>query len=78
MDNPNYSVPRKTDSRPVLYRSYIKKMDKKQILGNKYVPEYARDYFSKPWYERDLMGYFDHLAYQEMSKQPTEYFKKKR
>ena len=46
-------------------------MDKKQILGNKYVPEYAGDYFSKPWYERDLMGYFDNLPYQEMSKQPT-------
>ena len=24
------------------------------------------------------MGYFDHLAYQEMSKQATEYFKKKK
>ena len=53
-------------------------MDKKQILGNKYIPKYAEDYFPRLWYERDLMGYSEHLAYQEMSKQPTEYFKKKK
>ena len=47
----------------------------KKVLGTKYVPEYAGDYFSKPWYEQDLMGYFDYLGYQDMSKEPTEYFK---
>ena len=53
-------------------------MNKKEFLGNKYVPEYARNYFSKPWYERDLMGYFNYLDYQEMSKQPTKYFEQKK
>ena len=53
-------------------------MNKKEFLGNKYVPKYAGDYFSKPWYERDLMGYFDYLYYQEMSKQPTKYFEQKK
>ena len=53
-------------------------MEKKEYLGNKYVPEYAGNYFSKPWYERDLMGYFDYLDYQEMSNQPTKYFEQKK
>ena len=52
-------------------------MEKKEYLGNKYVPEYAGNYFSKPWYERDLMGYFDYLDYREMSNQPKKYFEQK-
>ena len=49
-------------------------MNKTEFFGNKYVPEYAGNFFSKPWYESDLMGYFDYLDFQDMSKQPTKYF----
>ena len=33
-------------------------------------------FFIKPWYERDMMGYFDYLDYQDMKKNPTNYFEK--
>ena len=36
-------------------------MNKKEILGNKYVPQLSGDCFSKPWYERDLMHYCDYV-----------------
>ena len=60
-------------------------MNKNEFFGNKYVPEYAGDYFPRPWYERDLMHYFerdlmryfDYVDYQDMSKDPTRYFEKK-
>ena len=56
----------------------LKKMtEKKEFFGSKCLPEYAADYFSKPWCERDLMGYFDYLDYMHMSKEPTKYFCKK-
>ena len=47
-------------------------------MGNKHVPNYLGDYFSLPWYENDLMRYYNYLEYQEMEKEPTEYFKKKK
>ena len=50
---------------------------KNQIFGTKYIPEYCANYFDKPWYEKDLMGYFDYLDYTDLSKDPTKYFKKK-
>lgn len=53
-------------------------MNKEEFFGNKFVPEYAGDYFSRPWYERDLMRYFDYVNYQDMSKNPTRYFEKKK
>ena len=61
-------------------------MNKKEFFGNKYVPKYAGDYFSRPWYERDLMHYFerdlmryfDYVDYQDMSKIPQDILKKKR
>ena len=57
LDNPRYKVPIKTDCRPVLYRSLKKSaMNKVEFVGNKYIPQYAGDFFSKPWYERDMMG----------------------
>ena len=31
-------------------------MNKVEFVGNKYIPQYAGDFFSKPWYERDMMG----------------------
>ena len=52
-------------------------MNRKEILRNKYVPQHSGDYFSKPWYKRDLMHYFDYVDYQEMCKRPTNYFKDK-
>lgn len=53
-------------------------MDKKPVLGTEYVPEFCGDYSDKPWHERDLMGYFDYLDYKDMSKNPTEYFEKRK
>lgn len=38
-------------------------MRDKKILGSKYVPIYAENYFLRPWYEKDLMNYFEHLEY---------------
>ena len=47
------------------------------ILGSKYVPKYAGKYFDRPWHEKDLMGYFKFCDYQDLSKDPTNYFEKK-
>lgn len=30
----------------------------KKSLGNKFVPQYVKNYFERPWFERDLMEYF--------------------
>ena len=49
-------------------------MSKGKILGNSYVPIFPKDYHKLPWDERDLMAYFDHLDYNEMSDNPTKYF----
>ena len=49
-------------------------MSKRTIIGNSYVPIFAKDYHKLPWYERDLMAYFDHLDYKEMSHNSTKYF----
>ena len=48
------------------------------MYGTKCVPEFRGDYFDKPWYERDLIGYFDYLDYRNMLKNPMEYFQKKK
>lgn len=53
-------------------------MFKKQILGASYIPPYAEDYFKLPWYMRDLMAYFSHLDYKEMSDNSTTYFRDKK
>ena len=54
-------------------------MEKKnQFLGAKYVPEFSGNYLDKPWYERDLMDYFDHLDYLDKSKNPDKYFENKK
>ena len=50
----------------------------KKSLGNKYAPTYAGDYFSRPWYEKDLMNYFEYLDYQDMAKEPKDYFKNRK
>ena len=51
---------------------------KNQILGTKYVPGYCANYFDNPWYEKDLMGYFNFLDYTDMSRDPAKYFEKKK
>ena len=51
---------------------------KKSIIGNSYVAPYAGNYFDLRWYERDFCGYFDHLRYQEMIKNRTYYFSRKK
>lgn len=45
--------------------------------GQKYVPKYQEDYFKLPWYEHDLIKYFDYLDYKDMSDDPNAYFKNK-
>ena len=51
---------------------------KKTVVGSKYVSEYGGDYFDRPWYEKDLMGYFNYCEYTDMSKNPTKYFEEKK
>lgn len=49
-----------------------------RVLGTKYVHEFCGDYFDKPWYERNLIGYFDDLDYKDMWKDPSKYFENKK
>ena len=51
---------------------------KPNILGPKYVPNYQQNYFDLPWYERDLIQYFDYLDYIDTADNPDSYFKNKR
>ena len=53
-------------------------MEKPKFLGSKYIPKYAENYINLPWYERDLMQYFDYLDYKDMSDNPDYYFKHKK
>ena len=46
----------------------------KIIVGNKYVVPHALKYNDLSWYERDFIQYIDHLKYQEMMGNPTNYF----
>ena len=52
-------------------------MSKRPVLGNSYVPPFPPDYNKFPWYERDLVAYFNYLDYKEMADNPTKYFKDK-
>ena len=54
-------IPAKTDYR--YFFSFLKKILKRPILGNSYVPTYACGYNKLPWYERDLIAYFNYLDY---------------
>ena len=49
-------------------------MSERTFLGKSYIPTFAKDYHKLPWYERDLMAYFDHLDYKQMSDNATKYF----
>ena len=49
-------------------------MSERTFLGKSYIPTFAVDYHKLPWYERDLMAYFDHLDYKQMSDNATKYF----
>ena len=51
---------------------------KPNILGPKYVPNYQQNYSDLPWYERDLIQYFDYLDYIDTADNPGSYFKNKR
>ena len=48
-----------------------------KFFGPKYAPKHQEDYFKLPYYERDLMSYYDHLKYQEMTENSDDYFKNK-
>ena len=48
-----------------------------KCFGLKYVPKFQEDYFKLPWYERDLMSYYNHLKYQEIIQNPNNYFRNK-
>ena len=53
-------------------------MKNPKFFGQKYVPDYVRDYHSLPWYQRDLMSFFDYFKYKDMSDNPDFYFENKR
>ena len=38
-----------------------------------YTPKYQQDYFKLPWYERELMTYFNCLDYNDMADVPDHY-----
>ena len=42
-------------------------MSTRPVLGNSYVPPFPPDYSKLPWYERDLVAYFNYLDYKEMA-----------
>ena len=46
----------------------------KPMLGSKYVPKYAGKYFRRPWYEKDLMEYFEFCDHQDMVKDMVKVF----
>ena len=46
-----------------------------KLFESKYVPKNQQDYFKLPWYERDLINYFDHLKFKDVSDNPDNYFK---
>ena len=61
----------------LLKRNKLEKMEKKPtIFGQKFVLEYAENYFNLPWYEKDLMRYYSY--YKDMSDQQDYYFKNKK
>ena len=43
---------------------------KPQYLQPKYIPEYQKNYFDLPWYERDLVIYYKWLDYKDMADNP--------
>ena len=47
-------------------------------LAPKYTPKFAEDYNKLPWYERDLMHYYDWLYYKDMKENPDISKKKKK
>ena len=51
---------------------------KKPLVSSKYVPKYYGNYFDRPWYEKDLMEYFDYCKNIEMAKDVTKYFEQKK
>ena len=53
-------------------------MKNPKFHGGKYAPEQSENYFSLLWYERDLITYFNHLKYKEMTDYLDFYFKKKK
>ena len=38
-----------------------------------YAPKYQQDYFKLPWYERELMTYFNCLDYNDIADDPDHY-----
>ena len=41
-----------------------------KCFDGKYVTKYHKDYIKLPWYEKDLMTYYDYLKYKDMSGNP--------
>ena len=61
----------------LLKRNKLEKMEKKPMFfGQKFVLEYAENYFNLLWYEKDLMRYYSY--YKDMSDQQDYYFKNKK
>ena len=53
-------------------------MQNPKFFGLIYIPEYAKDYHSLPWYEKYLMRYFSYLDYKDMADNPDYYFDDKK
>lgn len=49
----------------------------KPILGSKYVPKYAGNYFDRPWYEEDFMGTWNFAIIRICRRIPLGILKKK-
>lgn len=62
----------------IIIKKEKKEKQQPKVLGAKYVPEYAKNYFDLPWYEEDLMHYYDYLDYKDMADNPNHHFKNKK
>ena len=49
--------------------------NKDTVLTKKHVCPYQMNYFYHPWYERDLMRYYNWLDYKKMTDNPDHYMK---
>lgn len=49
--------------------------NKDTVLTKKHVCPYQMNYFYHPWYERDLMRYYNWLDYEKMTDNPDHYMK---
>ena len=49
-----------------------------KILGDTYIPKFAKNYNDLSWYERDFISYIDWLKYKQMMSNPDDCFSKQK